>query len=245
MNFSINSTAGTADLQIGTNQPLQFPPRSTSSARRARRSPPSYHQRQLGTNFTDTGGFVTRTPNGNVLDQEFQVIPYNNLVYLVRAVSNVTGARVVGGLGTILRAAHRYLRTDDDRQPRARAGRPLQAERPAYFGSTYTPTTMVDTLDTLDFTNITGETFYAPTIFIPIPELDATKGFVANISNFLGEQIWTFIYPEIVAAARRDRKRRRATLTASTSTTTASRSSACRSCTSSTTRWPCCSPPTT
>src|SRR5260221_6881 len=58
---------------------------------------------------------------------------------------------------------------------------------------------MADTLDNLDFTSITGETFYVPTIFIPIPELDASKGFVANISNFLGQQFWTFIYPEIVA----------------------------------------------
>ena len=58
---------------------------------------------------------------------------------------------------------------------------------------------MVDTLDQLDFTSITGETFYAPTIFIPIPELDSTKGFVANLSDFLGQQIWTIVYPEIVA----------------------------------------------
>ena len=68
-----------------------------------------------------------------------------------------------------------------------------------FFGATYTPTTMVDTLDNLDFTSITGETFYVPTIFIPIPELDASKGFVADISNFIGQQFWTFIYPEIVA----------------------------------------------
>ena len=74
-----------------------------------------------------------------------------------------------------------------------------------FFGTTYTPTTMVDTLDTLDFTSITGETFYAPTIFIPIPEIDATKGFVADMSNFLGQQIWTLIYPEIVAPAGRRR----------------------------------------
>ena len=60
---------------------------------------------------------------------------------------------------------------------------------------------MVDTLDQLDFTSITGETFYAPTIFVPIPELDSTKGFVANLSDFLGQQVWTLVYPEIVASA--------------------------------------------
>jgi hypothetical protein len=67
-----------------------------------------------------------------------------------------------------------------------------------FFGTTYTPTTMIDTLDTLDFTSITGETFYVPTIFIPIPEIDATTGFIADLSNFIGQQIWTLIYPEIV-----------------------------------------------
>ena len=68
-----------------------------------------------------------------------------------------------------------------------------------YFGSSYTPVTMVDSLDTLDFTSITGNTFYAPTIFVPIPELDASKGIVANLSNFLGQQMWTFVYAEIIA----------------------------------------------
>jgi hypothetical protein len=64
-----------------------------------------------------------------------------------------------------------------------------------FFGATYTPTTMVDTLDNLDFNSITGETFFVPTIFIPIPELESSSGFVADISNFLGQQFWTFIYP--------------------------------------------------
>ncbi len=62
-----------------------------------------------------------------------------------------------------------------------------------FFGATYTPSTFVDSLDDLDYTSITGETFYAPTIFIPIPELDATTGFVANLSSFLGQQFWNFI----------------------------------------------------
>jgi hypothetical protein len=34
---------------------------------------------------------------------------------------------------------------------------------------------MIDGLDTLDFTGITGETFYAPTILIPIADSDADK----------------------------------------------------------------------
>ena len=68
-----------------------------------------------------------------------------------------------------------------------------------FFGDSYTPTTMVDSLDTLDFASIGGHTFIAPTIFVPIPELDATKGFVADIANFLSQQFWTFIYAEVVA----------------------------------------------
>lgn len=55
---------------------------------------------------------------------------------------------------------------------------------------------MADSLDNLDLTSITGETFYVPTIFIPIPELDATCGFVADLSNFVSQQVWTFVYPE-------------------------------------------------
>ena len=68
-----------------------------------------------------------------------------------------------------------------------------------FFGDSYTPTTMVDSLDTLDFTSMQGVTYRAPTIFVPIPELDASKGFVADIANFLGQQFWTFIYGEVVA----------------------------------------------
>jgi hypothetical protein len=68
-----------------------------------------------------------------------------------------------------------------------------------YFGASYTPTTFAESLDNLDFTSITGETFYTSTIFIPIPEIDGTKGFIADLSNFLGQQAWTFIYPEVVA----------------------------------------------
>jgi len=50
---------------------------------------------------------------------------------------------------------------------------------------------MVDMLDQLDFTSNTGQTFYLPTIFISIPEMDSTQCFVVDLSDFLGQQIWT------------------------------------------------------
>ena len=200
VNFSINSTAGTADLQIGNSQPLQFPTQ-IYVAGQASTTLASVVQlnSKLKTNFTDTGDFLNQDAQGNVLDQEFQVIPYNNLVYLIRAVSNVKALGQLGGIGTISGLlVDTFVPATTGNLALAQAARYKQSGL-QYFGSTYTATTLVDTLDTLDFTSITGETFYAPTIFIPIAELDSNKGFVANISNFLGEEFWTFIYPEIVA----------------------------------------------
>ena len=63
--------------------------------------------------------------NGNLTTQQFQLIPYNNLVYMIRAVSNVNALGVVGGLGAVVRAAGGHVRSDQDGQPRAGAGRPL------------------------------------------------------------------------------------------------------------------------
>ena len=127
------------------------------------------------------------------------MLTYNNLVYLVRAVTNVPALGKVGGLGaesgllidTYVPATNGHLQLAQ--------GPRYQRSGMQFFGNSYTPTTMQDSLDTLNFTGITGNPFYAPTIFIPIPELDSAKGFVANLSNFLGQQIWTFVYPEIVA----------------------------------------------
>ena len=201
MNFSINATAGTADLQIGSNQPLQFPTDCyvVGQASTTLTSIDTINT-ALGTSLTDTGTFMNQDAQGGISAiQEFQVIPYNNLVYLIRAVSNVPALGVVGGLGiTSGLLIDTFVPATTGNLALAQGAR-YKRSGMQFFGTTYTPTTMVDTLDTLDFTSITGDTFYAPTIFIPIPELDATKGFVANLSNFLGQQIWTLIYPEIVA----------------------------------------------
>ena len=205
-NFSINSTAGTADLQITSNQPLAFPTQIyvVGQASTTLTSIATINT-ALNTNFTDTGGFMNQDAQGNVIGQEFQVIPYNNLVYVIRAVSNVQALGQVGGVGVVSGLlVDTYVPTTTGNLSLAQGARYKQSGL-QFFGSTYTATTMVDTLDTLDFTSITGQPFYAPTIFIPIPEIDTTeglngpKGFVANLSNFLGEQFWTFIYPEIVA----------------------------------------------
>ncbi len=199
-NFSINATAGTADLQVGANQPLTFPTEcyvvgqiSTTLTSIATINT------KLGTGLTTTGDFISEDDQGNVIDQEFQLIAYNNLVYLIRAVANVKALGVVGGLGvTSGLLVDTYVPATTGNLALAQGAR-YKRSGLQFFGTTYTPATMVDTLDTLDFTSITGETFHAPTIFIPIPELDATKGFVANLSDFLGQQIWTLIYPEVVA----------------------------------------------
>jgi hypothetical protein len=189
--FSLGASAQTAGFTVSPSQVLQFPP-------------DIYVVGEASTTFTtvstDTGAFVNQDSNLDLIDQQFQVIPYNNLVYLVRAVSNAAGLARVGGSGAVSGLLiDTYVPTPDGHLARAQAARYKQSGL-QYFGSTYTPTTMVDTLDQLDYTSITGETFYAPTVFVPIPELDSTKGFVANLSDFIGQQVWTFVYPEIVAS---------------------------------------------
>jgi hypothetical protein len=199
MNFSINSSSQLSKLVLTTNQPLSFPSdcyvigqSSTSLTSIASINT------LTGLGLTDTGGFVSYDDSGKILDPSYQVIPYNNLVYLIRAVSNVQGLGLVGNIGIsagflvdtyVASAAGSLVLAQGARHKRSG----LQ-----FFGSSYTPTTMVDSLDTLDFTSITGVTFYAPTIFIPVPELDAGKEFIANLFNFLSQQVWTLIYPEVV-----------------------------------------------
>jgi hypothetical protein len=195
--FSINATAGTAGVQVGRTEPLSFPPNV-------------YIVGEASTTFTtvsdlsggqalDTGALANQDADGNVIAQQFQLVPYNNLVYLVRAVSNLAALANVGGAGAVSGLLiDTFVPTTAGNLTLAQGARYKQSGL-QYFGSTYTPTTMVDTLDQLDFTSITGATFYAPTIFIPIPELDSTSGFVVNLSDFLGQQIWTIVYPEVVA----------------------------------------------
>ena len=155
---------------------------------------------KLGTSFNTTGDLLTLDFFGApIAGQEFALIPYNNLVYMIRAVSTNGGLGPVGGLGTVSGLLiDTFVPATTGNLALAQGARHKRSQM-QFFGANYTPTTMIDTLDNLDFTSITGETFFVPTIFIPIPELDATTGFVANISNFLGQQFWTFIYPEIVA----------------------------------------------
>ena len=154
----------------------------------------------LNVGVSDTGGFFTPVDSHGVLPTpQYKAIPYNNLVYLVRAVSDCAALGAVGGLGCVSGLLiDTYVPTNSGNLVPAQGAR-YKRSGLQYFGDSYTPTTMVDSLDTLDFTSIAGSTFLAPTIFIPIPELDATQGFVADIANFLGQQFWTFIYPEVVA----------------------------------------------
>ena len=151
--------------------------------------------------LTDTSGFFTPASAGdeNLPTPQYKAIPYNNLVYLVRAVSNCAALGAVGGLNcTSGLLIDTFVPSSSGNLVLAQGAR-YKRSGLQYFGDSYTPTTMVDALDTLDFSSIAGTTFYAPTIFIPIPELDSTQGFVADIANFLDEQFWTFIYPEVVA----------------------------------------------
>ena len=196
MNFSINSTAGTADPQISPNQRLQFPPECYVVGQA---STTLTAVSGIAPNLPDTGSFMNQDPQGNLIGEQYQLITYNGLVYLIRAVANVQALGSMGGLGiTSGLLIDTFVPTSTGNLTRAQGAR-YKRSGLQFFGTTYTPTTMVDTLDTLDFTSITGDTFYAPTIFIPIRELDSAKGFVADLSNFLGQQLWTFIYPEVVA----------------------------------------------
>jgi hypothetical protein len=154
----------------------------------------------LNSALTDTSGFFTPAGDDGILPTpQYKAIPYNNLVYLVRAVSNCAALAAVGGLNcTSGLLIDIFVPSSSGNLVLAQGAR-YKRSGLQYFGDSYTPTTMVDALDTLDFSSIAGTTFYAPTIFIPIPELDSSKGFVADIANFLDQQFWTFIYPEIVA----------------------------------------------
>jgi hypothetical protein len=154
----------------------------------------------LDASLRDTGGFFTPVgSDGTLPTPQYKAIPYNNLVYLVRAVSNCTQLATIGGLNCMSGLLiDTFVPTSSGSLVPAQGAR-YKRSGLQYFGNSYTPTTMVDSLDTLDFKSISGNNFLAPTIFVPIPELDATQGFVADIANFLGQQFWTFIYPEVVA----------------------------------------------
>jgi len=195
--FSINATAGTADLQMGIPQKLIFP---TECYIVGQASTTLTSVATLDPFDTTTGDFMNPSADpATPAAQPFQVIPYNNLVYLVRAVSNVPALAALGGLNvTSGLLVDTFVPTTTGYLTLAQAAR-YKRSGLSYFGNSYTPTTMVDSLDTLDFTSITGDTFHVPTIFIPIPEIDASQSFIADLSNFLGQQVWTFIYSELFA----------------------------------------------
>lgn len=201
--LSIGATAGVAGVQVGSTAQLTFPPNiyvvGQASTTFTSLTDLALTIPWTGPDTTDTGAFVNQDANGSVIPQQFQVVPYNNLVYVIRAVSNVAALAHVGGANAVSGLLiDTFVPATTGNLVLAQGARYKQSGL-QYFGSTYTPTTMVDTLDQLDFTGITGQTFYAPTIFIPIPELDSTKGFMVDLSDFLGQQIWTIVYPEIVA----------------------------------------------
>ena len=196
-NFAINGSAGDLQVPLSSDQELAFP---TEIQVVGQASTTLIDVTRLGTGLTDTNGFFTPVDgNGDLPAPQFKAIPYNNLVYLVRAISDSDALAAVGGLncrsGLLIDT---YVPTSDGHLVLAQGAR-YKRSGMQFFGDSYTPTTMVDSLDTLAFSNIKGATYKAPTIFVPIPELDASKGFVADIANFLSQQFWTFIYGEVVA----------------------------------------------
>jgi hypothetical protein len=198
--LSINPTAGTADISLSANQALAFPTDCyvVGQASTTLTSVDDINSR-VGSGLGSTGDFASTADDGTVTAQ-FQVLTYDGLVYLIRAVSNVAALGAVGsGTSTSGLLIDTFVPATTGNLKLAQAARHKRSGM-RFFGASYTPTTMADTPDSLDFTSITGETFFAPTVVIPIPELDASKPFVADLSNFLGEQFWTFIYSEVVAS---------------------------------------------
>ncbi len=195
--FAINGNAGGTQVPLSLDQILGFP---TEIQVVGQASTTLIDVTTLGTGLTDTNGFFTPADdNGDLPAPQYKAIPYNNLVYLVRAISDSEALAAIGGQncrsGLLIDT---YVPTSDGHLVLAQGAR-YKRSGMQFFGDSYTPTTMVDSLDTLDFASIKGATYRAPTILVPIPELDASKGFVADIANFLSQQFWTFIYGEIVA----------------------------------------------
>jgi hypothetical protein len=198
--LSIDPTAGTASVTTSTPAPLTFPAEIyvVGEASTTLTSMTTLNN-ALGTDFTSTGDFSGTDANGNT-EAVFAIVAYNNLVYLVRAMTNVSALGAIGGSGiTSGLLIDTFVPSTSGNLALAQSAR-YKRSGLAFFGQSYTPTTMIDSLDNLDFTDIAGNNFYAPTIFIPVAELDATPGIVVDIANFLGEEFWTFLYAEQSAA---------------------------------------------
>ena len=174
--FSINAAAGTAGFQVGTPKALTFPSDIYVAGQASTTLTDVGALNLGGVDPVDSGAFVNMDATGKVIGQEFQVIPYNNLVYLVRAVSNVAALSKVGGSKAVSGLLiDTFVPTPGGNLTLAQGARYKQSGL-QYFGSTYTPTTMVDTLDQLDFTSITGETFFAPDHLRPDPRAGQQQG---------------------------------------------------------------------
>ena len=160
--------------------------------------------RSLGTSLTNTGDFLTLDGYGDLAGQQFTAhsVQQPRLSGPRRLEQRRAGGggRAWHGLGF----ADRHLRAGDRRQSGAGAGRALQAQRDAVLWRQLYADHDGRLRSTRSISPASTATpSSSPTIFVPIPELDATKGFVADISNFLGQQFWTFIYPRDRRAARR------------------------------------------
>jgi hypothetical protein len=198
--LSIDPTAGTASVTTSTPAPLAFSSEIyvVGQASTTLTSMTTLNT-ALGTSLTSTADLWGTDANGNT-EAVFAVVPYNNLVYLVRAMTNVPALGAIDGTGiTSGLLIDTFVPTTSGDLAHAQSAR-YKRSGLAFFGQSYTPTTMIDSLDNLDFTDIAGNIFYAPTIFIPIAELDATPGVVVDIANFTGEEFWTFLYAEQSAA---------------------------------------------
>ena len=131
MSFSINATAGTADLQITSNKQWHFRPEML-------RGRPGQHDADLGCRastrfFSTPGDFMNLDSQGKATGEQFQLIAYNNLVYLIRAVANVQALGAMGGLGvTSGLLIDTYVPTSAGNLARAQGARYKQ-ERPAVF----------------------------------------------------------------------------------------------------------------
>ncbi len=142
-NLSINSTAGTADIQIGSMSPFTFPTECyVVGAASAMFTTVADINTLLtpSSPFLNTGQFANLNADGTLSNkQEFQLVPYNNLVYLVRAVSNSPALGAIGGLGvTSGLLIDTYVPTASGNLALAQAAR-YKRSGMQYFGSSYTP----------------------------------------------------------------------------------------------------------
>ena len=153
-----------------------------------------------GPDTTDTGAFVNQDAQGNVNAQPFQVIPYNSLVYLIRAVANVAALGEVGGRRCRIRAPDRHLRAD------SRTATSASRRAPATSGAACS-TSAPPTRRRRWSTRSTSSTSRASRARRSTRRRSSSRslsstarpGSSPHLSNFLGQQFWTFVYPEIVA----------------------------------------------